>query len=145
MMSTKMKAFVGVSPLCLGRAIVPRPHLYWSGYETTCSRGPALLKQSCQLELFCLLDASTTLISQQKDKLIQANKVLCEVYTMSRRGFRLCPQCGAYVIMPITISKRASFPDHISQCKAAYTPLLLKRHLPLEKKLQCFLSTSLAI
>ena len=86
MMSTKMKAFVGVSPLCLGRAIVPRPHLYWSGYETTCSRGPALLKQSCQLELFCLLDASTTLISQQKDKLIQANKVLCEVYTMSRPG-----------------------------------------------------------
>ena len=29
-----------------------------------------------------------------KRRLIQANKVLCEVYTMSRQGFRSCPQCG---------------------------------------------------
>jgi len=28
--------------------------------------------------------------------------------------------------MPLTISTRP-FPDHISQCKAAYTPLLLKK------------------
>ena len=42
MMNTKMKGekvFLGFSPSCLGRAmvvvvsLVPRPHLYWSGYE----------------------------------------------------------------------------------------------------------------
>ena len=29
-----------------------------------------------------------------KRRLIQTNKVPCEVYTMSRRGFRSCPQCS---------------------------------------------------
>ena len=49
----------------------------------------------------------------------------------------------AYVLMPLTISTRASFPDHI--CKPAYTPFGCQKDMQLEKKLQGFLSTTLAI
>ena len=82
MMSTKMKgkkAFFRVSLSCLGSAavalvlstvslvvvtLVPRPHLYWSGCENTCSRGSVLLKRYKRVgtvkrwKLFRLLDAS---------------------------------------------------------------------------------------
>ena len=103
------KVFVGVSPLCLGRAIlasfwtsvvvslVPRPHLYWSGYETTCSHGSALLKHCKSVGIVLSFGCFYHIDKLTKRRLIQANKVLCEVYTMSRWGFRLCPQCGANV------------------------------------------------
>ena len=99
MMCTKTKGkelFSGFSLSCLGRAMVasilsieplvvvsliPKPHLYWSGYKANL---PDPLSEEIQLlrklncEMLCVFER---IEKPTKRRLLQADKVLCECTT----------------------------------------------------------------
>ena len=103
------KKFFGFSPSCLGRAmvalilsieplvvvsLVPRPHLYWSGYEAnliSCLTN-FRKKSSCCGNWSVKCCVSWMLLkSRPKDDYYKLTRYCVRVY------YRSCPQCGANV------------------------------------------------